>query len=80
MEHSTEKKWHANGNGGSSSFMDAIYDALIAGGAASFGTLIGLTSAGILADPVIAAVAFFTSFGMAFFGSLRVARGRGDAG
>ena len=66
---------HANGNDGHP-YRDSLIDAAVAGGAAFFGTLTGMSVAGVVADGKAAALAAVISFGVAFFASLRAAFNR----
>lgn len=55
----------------------AALDAAIAGGVAGFGTLAGLSAAGVTTDPVASAIAAGIAFGVAFFGHLAALRRKG---
>jgi len=66
---------HPNGNDGHP-IRDSLIDAAAAAGAAFFGTLAGMSVAGILGDAKAAALAAIISFGVAFFASLQAARKR----
>ena len=71
MEHSTEREWHPNGNGGSL-FMDVLTDALIAAGSAAFAVFVALPG---VPDSQKAWAAFVAG-GVSFFASLTAARRR----
>ena len=66
---------HANGKDGHP-YKDSLVDALVAGGAAFFGTLSGMAVVGVVADGKAAVLAGAISFGVAFFASLRAAFNR----
>ena len=70
-EHSTEKKWHPNGNG-DSGLNDVVVDALIAWGSAMLSVFIALPGVPD-AEKVWAGV---VAFGVTFFASLTAARKR----
>jgi hypothetical protein len=63
---------HANG-----SWRDVVIDAGIAAGSAFFGTLTGISIAGIRVDPITFLLAGGIAAGGAFFGALVAGRKRG---
>ena len=70
-EHSTERKWHSNGNGGSA-LSDVVLDSAIAGGSAAFAIFIAVPGL----PNLTLAWAAFVAFGVTFLGSLAAARRR----